>query len=61
MAAFVQYHPDGDYVHLLDADPDSESFQQFVAKIPLAAMSETPRVCNRVLLRWTPSLVKLIQ
>ena len=42
LAAFTQYHPDGDYVHLLDADSDSNSFQQFVAKVPLEAMSQTP-------------------
>lgn len=41
-ALFVQYHPDGDFAHLLDTDSSSPTFQTFVAKIPLAAMSGTP-------------------
>lgn len=41
-ALFVQYHPDGDFAHLLDTDSDSPTFHTFIAKIPLEAMTSTP-------------------
>lgn len=41
-ALFVQYHPDGDFAHLLDTNPESPTFQTFVGKIPLEGMTHAP-------------------
>lgn len=41
-ALFVQYHPDGDFAHLMDTDIASSTFQTFTMKIPLDKMSKTP-------------------
>lgn len=41
-AVYTQYHPDGDYAHVLDADSSSPTFQTMVAKIPLTTMTATP-------------------
>jgi hypothetical protein len=34
-ALFFNIHPDGDYAHLMDVDPDSTTFQEIVARIKL--------------------------
>jgi YVTN family beta-propeller protein len=41
-ALFVQYHPEGDFAHIMDTDPASATFQTIVAKVPLDRMSKTP-------------------
>jgi hypothetical protein len=41
-ALFVQYHPDGDFVHVMDTDAASPSFQTIMAKVPLDRMSKAP-------------------
>lgn len=41
-AIFAQYHPDGDFAHFLDTDPNSPSFHEIVAVVPLPAMSKRP-------------------
>lgn len=41
-AIFVQYSPDGDFAHLLDTKAGSPTFQTFVGKVPLEAMSAAP-------------------
>jgi hypothetical protein len=42
LAAFAQYSPDGDALHLLDARQGSPTFQTLTAKIPLAPLSKAP-------------------
>jgi hypothetical protein len=44
LAAFTQYAPQGDALHLLDARQGSPTFQQLIAKIPLERMSQAPGV-----------------
>jgi hypothetical protein len=41
-ALFVQYHPEGDFAHVMDTDVASPSFQSIMAKIPLDTMSKAP-------------------
>jgi DNA-binding beta-propeller fold protein YncE len=41
-ALFVQYHPDGDFAHIMDTAKGSPTFQTIVAKIPLDKMSKAP-------------------
>jgi hypothetical protein len=41
-ALFFSIHPDGDYVHLLDVDPTSETFQEIVARTKLDPLTNPP-------------------
>ena len=41
-ALFWNVHPDGDFAHLLDIDPSSPTFQEFVARVPLAKLGNGP-------------------
>lgn len=42
-ALFVNIHPDGDNAHLLDTDPDSASYGEIVATVPLDPLTEGPK------------------
>jgi hypothetical protein len=42
-ALFFNIHPDNDYAHLMDVDPDSATFQEIVARIKLDSLTNPPQ------------------